>query len=231
MRIRLGILRKGDKTMVEMVVYGIQPEQNTNRPLVWLKDKEDPSRIYLPICIGSFEASAIYMELSNDPPPRPITYDLLKSILDGLDAKVVKIHINALKEDTFYAEISIESNGSKLEIDSRPSDAIALALRVGASIFVSEQVLAKAGVLVEKQSEIEGSIELISEEKTEVPEFADVEPPPPLVNEKEDAEPDTVEKKIVQLKSRLQEAVAREEYEQAAIIRDEIGRIEKSTDA
>ena len=220
--------------MVEMVVYGIQPEQNTNRPLVWLKDKEDPSRIYLPICIGSFEASAIYMELSNDPPPRPITYDLLKSILDGLDAKVVKIHINALKEDTFYAEISIESNGSKLEIDSRPSDAIALALRVGASIFVSEQVLAKAGVLVEKQSEIEGSIELISEEKTEVPEFADVEPPlvlEKLEQEKENAEPDTVEKKIFQLKSRLQEAVAREEYEQAAIIRDEIGRIEKSTDA
>ena len=220
--------------MVEMVVYGIQPEQNTNRPLVWLKDKEDPSRIYLPICIGSFEASAIYMELSNEPPPRPITYDLLKSILDGLDAKVVKIHINALKEDTFYAEISIESNGSKLEIDSRPSDAIALALRVGASIFVSEQVLAKAGVLVEKQSEIEGSIELISEEKTEVPEFADVEPPvdhEKLEDEKEDAEPDSVEKKIIQLKSRLQEAIAREEYEQAAIIRDEIGRIEKSTDA
>ncbi len=220
--------------MVEMVVYGIQPEQNTNRPLVWLKDKEDPSRIYLPICIGSFEASAIYMELSNEPPPRPITYDLLKSILDGLDAKVMKIHINALKEDTFYAEISIESNGSKLEIDSRPSDAIALALRVGASIFVSEQVLVKAGVLVEKQSEIEGSIELISEEKTEVPEFADAEPPlahEKLEHEKEDAEPDTVEKKIFQLKSRLQEAVAREEYEQAAIIRDEIGRIEKSTDA
>ena len=221
--------------MVEMVVCGVQPEQNTNRPLVWLKDKEDPSRIYLPICIGSFEASAIHMELSNDPPPRPIMYDLLKSILDGLDAKVVKIHINALKEDTFYAEISIESNGSKLEIDSRPSDAIALALRVGASIFVSEQVLVKAGVLVEKQSEIEGSIELISQEKTEEPEFTDIEPPadiePPMEHKKEDAEPDTVEKKIVQLKSRLQEAVAREEYEQAAIIRDEIGRIEKSTDA
>jgi len=214
------------KTMVEMEVVGVTPEQQTNRPLVWLKDKEQPPRIFLPIAIGPFEANAICMELYNEPPPRPITYDLLKSILEGLDAKVVKIHINALKEDTFYAEITLESHGTQIEIDSRPSDAIALALRVGASIYVSEEVLTKAGVVpMEKQAEAEQSIEVLSEPSSESFESVQVDSP-----EGHDP-PDNVQRKVAVLKARLREAVAREEYEQAALIRDEIGRIEKSTKA
>lgn len=212
--------------MVEMEVVGVTPEQQTNRPLVWLKDKEQPPRVFLPIAIGPFEANAICMELYNEPPPRPITYDLLKSILEGLDAKVVKIHINALKEETFYAEITLESKGTQIEIDSRPSDAIALALRVGASIYVSEEVLTKAGVVpMEKQAEAEQSIEALSEPPSESLESVQVDS-----SEGHDP-PDSVQQKVAVLKARLREAVAREEYEQAALIRDEIGRIEKSTKA
>ncbi len=211
--------------MVEMEVVGVTPEQQTNRPLVWLKDKEQPPRIFLPIAIGPFEANAICMELYNEPPPRPITYDLLKSILEGLDAKVVKIHINALKEDTFYAEITLEFNGTQMEIDSRPSDAIALALRVGASIYVSEEVLAKAGVVpMEKQAEAERSIEVLSEHPPESFESVQVDTP-----EESDTH-GSIQQKVALLKARLREAVAREEYEQAALIRDEIGRIEKKAD-
>jgi uncharacterized protein len=208
--------------MVEMEVVGVTPEQQSNRPLVWLKDKEQPPRMFLPIAIGPFEANAICMELYNEPPPRPITYDLLKSILEGLDAKVVKIHINALKEETFYAEITLISNGAQMEIDSRPSDAIALALRVGATIYVAEEVLEKAGVVPEKQAESESPVVPSAEEAPESLASA-------LVEElKEEASPpDSLPNRVALLKARLQEAVAREEYEQAAQIRDEIGRIEK----
>jgi bifunctional DNase/RNase len=208
--------------MTEMEVVGVTPEQQSNRPLVWLKDKEQPPRIFLPIAIGLFEANAICMELYNEPPPRPITYDLLKSILEGLDAKVVKIHINALKEDTFFAEITLEANGTHMEIDSRPSDAIALAIRVGASIYVSEEVLAKAGVVpMEKQIEKERSLEAHLEQPTDS-QSVQVE------TSEEIGHPDTLQHKVALLKARLREAVSREEYEQAALIRDEIGRIEKS---
>lgn len=210
--------------MIEMEVVGVTPEQQTNRPLVWLKDKEQPPRMFLPIAIGPFEANAICMELYNEPPPRPITYDLLKSIIEGLDVKVVKIFINALKEDTFYAEITLQANGTQLEIDSRPSDAIALALRVGASIYVSEEVLAKAGVVpVERQAEAELSAGISSDISSEILESAIIEE----VKQEVAGRSGGAHQQISQLKARLKEAVACEAYEQAALIRDEIERIEK----
>ncbi len=137
--------------MIEMEVVGVVLEPNSNRPLVCLKDKDH--RVFLPIAIGNFEATAIYMELYDEPPPRPIPYDLLRSILDGLDARVVQVLINALRKDTFYAEITLSCGGQTLEIDSRPSDAIAVALRVGAPIYVEEEVIQEAGVAVEKSFE------------------------------------------------------------------------------
>lgn len=210
--------------MVEMEVVGVTPEQQTNRPLVWLKDKEQPPRMFLPIAIGPFEANAICMELYNEPPPRPITYDLLKSILEGLDGKVQKIHINALKEDTFYAEITLEANGTQLEIDSRPSDAIALALRVGASIYVSEEVLAKAGVVpVERQSESDEPVEAPQDSGPESLDTKVLEEIKRIVVRHSDE----ANQSVSQLKARLKDAVSREAYEQAALIRDEIERIER----
>lgn len=204
--------------MVEMEVIGVALEPNSNRPLVWLKDKDQ--RMFLPIAIGNFEATAIYMELYNEPPPRPITYDLLRSILEGLDVRVVQVLINALKEDTFYAEIRLAAGERSFEVDSRPSDAIALALRVGAPIFVEETVIMEAGLDVEKQSASGGK-----EDEPEGPDL-DLEP----VKKNSGFRPRTLNRsvtdRVVTLKAKLEEAVAREEYEEAAKLRDEIGRLE-----
>lgn len=211
--------------MVEMQVVAVTPEPQTNRPLVWLKDKEEPSRVFLPIAIGGFEATAIQIELFNETPQRPITYDLLKSILEGLDAKVVQVYINALKGDTFYAEITLESSGTRLEIDSRPSDAIALALRVGAAIYVSEEVLESAGQVVPvEKGEMEQSLEAHSDELA-------VKAVVPAEAPEEIADPDNVQKRISLLKARLREAVAQEEYEKAARLRDQIQKMERDEES
>jgi len=205
--------------MVEMEVVGVAPEPNSNRPLVWLKDKAQ--RVFLPIAIGNFEAAAIYMELNNDPPPRPITYDLLRSILSGLDALVERVVINALRDDTFYAEITLSVDGRTLEVDSRPSDAIALALRVDAPIYVDETVVREAGLEVEKQ-EAAGEPDLAGKEAPDAGGGATrgtrtAALPVDIV--------DGVAQRVVSLKARLEEAVAQEEYEEAARIRDEIGKL------
>lgn len=193
--------------MIEMEVVGVVLEPNSNRPLVCLKDKDH--RVFLPIAIGNFEATAIYMELYDEPPPRPIPYDLLRSILDGLDARVVQVLINALRKDTFYAEITLSCGGQTLEIDSRPSDAIAVALRVGAPIYVEEEVIQEAGVAVEKSFEAGVEVEGAEDAREN------------LMGGNEG-----VVERVVTLKAKLQEAVAREEYEEAAKLRDEIGRLE-----
>ncbi len=201
---------------IEMEVVGVAPEPNSNRPLVWLRDKDQ--RVFLPIAIGNFEATAIYMELYKEPPPRPITYDLMRSVLDGLGVNVVSVVINALREDTFYAEITLALGEKRLGIDSRPSDAIALALRTGASIYADETVIHEAGLPLEREVELNSDLEGIDE----------------VLKSLEDGDGshgvegtgDIVEPKVVTLKARLQEAVDREEYEEAARIRDEIGRLE-----
>jgi bifunctional DNase/RNase len=126
----------------EMKVAGITVDPFTNTPIVILKDLEEQD--VLPIWIGLLEASSIATALENVQTPRPMTHDLLKNVLDVLEAKVFKIEVNDLKDNTYYAVIHLEVNGQRLTIDSRPSDAIALALRVGASIFVDELVIKKS---------------------------------------------------------------------------------------
>ncbi len=126
----------------EMKVAGITVDPFTNTPIVILKDLEEQD--VLPIWIGLLEASSIATALENVQTPRPMTHDLLKNVLDVLEAKVVKIEVNDLKDNTYYAVIHLEVGGQRLTIDSRPSDAIALALRVGASIFVDELVIKKS---------------------------------------------------------------------------------------
>lgn len=203
--------------MTEMEVVGVALEPNSNRPLVWLKDKDQ--RVFLPIAIGNFEATAIYMALYNEPPPRPITYDLLQSILEGLDAQVDHILINALEEDIFYAEISLSSGEQTIEVDSRPSDAIALALRVGAPLYVKESVIQEAGLDVE--DELDPSIQDLEAGLERIIEVDELEAATALETPVEG-----VLDRVVNLKAKLQEAVAQEDYEEAAKLRDEIGRIE-----
>jgi bifunctional DNase/RNase len=125
-----------------MVVKGLTLDPLTNMPIVILKDVEGNRA--LPIWIGTFEANAIALEMERVTTPRPMTHDLIRNILEGLKAKVSRIVVNDLRDSTFYAVIFLAVNGAEVAIDSRPSDAIALALRVKAPIFVAEKVIREA---------------------------------------------------------------------------------------
>lgn len=129
-------------TEVEMKVKGLTLDPLTNMPIVILKDLEGQRA--LPIWVGIFEANAIALEMEKVPTPRPMTHDLIRNILEGLKAKVNRIVVNDLRDNTFYAIISLDWNNSEVFIDSRPSDAIAIALRVNAPIYVNQKVLEEA---------------------------------------------------------------------------------------
>lgn len=128
--------------MIPMTVRGIALDPITNMPIIILKDKEEKRA--LPIWVGIFEANAIALELEKIATPRPMTHDLIKNILEGLGASVQQIVVNDLKDNTFFAVIEVNYNGNVVNVDSRPSDAIALALRLNAPIFVTEKVVSKA---------------------------------------------------------------------------------------
>jgi len=127
---------------VEMKVDGLTLDPVTNMPIIILKDLEG-ERV-LPIWVGIFEANAIALEIEKISTPRPMTHDLIKNILEGLDASINHIFVSDLKDNTFYALISVNIGGSNVDIDSRPSDAIAVALRVNAPILVSTKVIEEA---------------------------------------------------------------------------------------
>ena len=128
--------------MVEMKVEGLTLDPLTNMPIIILKDLLSDKA--LPIWVGYFEANAIALEIEKINTPRPMTHDLLRSMISSLHAKVKHVLINDLKDNTFFAVISVIQNGSDMTIDSRPSDAIALALRTKSPIFVEEKVIEAA---------------------------------------------------------------------------------------
>ncbi len=129
--------------MVEMKVHGLFFDQESNQSVVVLK--EEATGRTLPIWVGLFEANAITMGIEHTWTPRPMTHDLLKNVIEGMNAVVREITVSDLRSNTFYAVISLEVEGKTVKIDSRPSDAIALALRTQSPIFVDEKVLASAG--------------------------------------------------------------------------------------
>ena len=124
---------------VEMKIRGLMMDPVTNMPIVILKDVGGDA--VLPIWVGIYEANAIALEIEKVTTPRPMTHDLLKNLLTGLDASVRKVVVNELRDDTFFAIIWVERDGQIISIDSRPSDALALALRVDCPIFVEDEVL------------------------------------------------------------------------------------------
>jgi hypothetical protein len=128
--------------LIRMTVRGIALDPITNMPIIILKDTDEKKA--LPIWVGIFEANAIALELEKVSTPRPMTHDLIKNILDGLGINVRQVVVNDLKDNTFFAVIELNANGNVVNIDSRPSDAIALALRVNAPIYVTEKVVAQA---------------------------------------------------------------------------------------
>jgi uncharacterized protein len=129
---------------VEMKIRGLMMDPVTQMPIVVLKDVQ--GQAVLPIWVGAYEANAIALEIEKVQTPRPMTHDLLKNVFLGLDVSVQKIVVNDLRDDTFYALIWVEHGGELMSIDSRPSDALALALRMDCPIFVDEQVLKNSKV-------------------------------------------------------------------------------------
>lgn len=136
--------------MREMTIDSIRVSPMNYQRVVILKEKD--SDRYLPIWIGPAEADAIAVKLQDLSVPRPLTHDLLRTVIDTLGGSVQHILVSDLQNDTFYAKITIQSNGDSQEIDCRPSDAVALAVRVQVPIFVEEAVLDKAGVLLDKET-------------------------------------------------------------------------------
>jgi len=127
---------------VEMKVRGLALDPLSNMPSIILRDEDDKRS--LPIWVGIFEANAIALELEKISTPRPMTHDLIKNILEAIEARVVKVAVTDLKENTFFAVLHLQVAGAEYQVDSRPSDAIALALHVGAPIYVDEDVVRKA---------------------------------------------------------------------------------------
>jgi uncharacterized protein len=130
--------------MHEMVIYGVSFDLVGKQPIVLLKTADGNK--FLPIWIGHPEAAAILMKLQGASTPRPMTHDLLSDMLEQLDAEVVRITVTELRENTFYASITVQQNGSEIEIDSRPSDAIAIAVRSDAPIFAAERVIEESAI-------------------------------------------------------------------------------------
>ena len=128
---------------IEMVIKGLMVDPVTNMPIIVLRDR-DGARV-LPIWVGVFEANAIALQIENVATPRPMTHDLLRNVIGDLNARVQRIVVSDLRENTFYALIYLALGRDVVAVDARPSDAIALALRVKAPIFVAEKVLDSAG--------------------------------------------------------------------------------------
>ncbi|MDA2913018.1 bifunctional nuclease family protein [Acidobacteriia bacterium AH_259_A11_L15] len=142
---------------IEMKIRGLMMDPVTNMPIVILKDVKGTS--ILPIWVGVYEANAIALEIEKVQTPRPMTHDLIKNVLRGLKATVKKVVVTDLRDDTFYALIWLERNGNSITIDCRPSDALALALRTDAPIYVEETVL-KSSKIASAVSEKVGNEEL-----------------------------------------------------------------------
>ena len=139
--------------LIPMDVVGVRVELPSNQPIVLLREK-DGSR-YLPIWIGANEATAIATALEGIQPPRPLTHDLMRSVIDAVGALAVRVVITEMRDSVFYADLALEVSGKEIQISSRPSDAIALAVRTGTPVFAIPEVLEKAGVHFEEDDEEE----------------------------------------------------------------------------
>jgi len=166
--------------------------------VVFLKEKEGP--LTLPIFIGAAEAQSIAFVLENVKPPRPLTHDLFKNLMDNLECRIKRIEVCDLRDNTFYAKLFLEWNGTEIELDSRPSDAIALAMRFSAPIFVGDEIMESAGIIIKEEESMPGK----------------------------DKEPLKKISPAEALKYRLDKAVAEERYEDAAKFRDELKKLSGS---
>lgn len=172
-----------------------------------LNDVESGRR--LPIIIGTFEAQAIALELEHIRPPRPMTHDLIRNVIQQFNSQVKEVIISDLKEGTFFAKIIVQHDVTEIEIDARPSDAIAIAIRFDAPIYVIEKILQEAGIVAESE---------IIPKETATPEVSYSELSVPNT-------PSSYEERLEILHKSLSKAITDEDYEKAARLRDEINKL------
>jgi len=158
----------GSDAMIEMFVSGVVMEPRSKTPVLVLKDAE--GRHLLPIWVGIMEAGAVAAVLEEVVPPRPMTHDLMASVLADLGAKVVSVQVSRIENDTFYAVIELEQDGRSVTLDARPSDAVAIALRTGAPVMVAVDVIKTAGIVVETSLEDGAAQEELQEVLASLPD-------------------------------------------------------------
>jgi bifunctional DNase/RNase len=198
-----------DYVRVEIVSLSLVPSGGGTCAIVL---REVDGERFLPVIIGLLEAQSIAVKVQGLPTPRPLTHDLMSNLLDELDVEVVQVSIEALREGTFYGAISLRHDGDTMKVDSRPSDAIGLAVRTGSPIFVAEEVMSEAGATPELAQQIEAAGQ-------ENEEFAQEE------NDEEVPSQQPAGSPLDQLEAKLDAAIKEEDYERAAELRDEIKRL------
>lgn len=193
-----------------MEILGLSTSPSSGGAYALVLSESQGSR-RLPIIIGTFEAQAIALELEHIRPPRPMTHDLIRNIIQQFNSFVKEVIISDLREGTFFAKIILQNEYTEFEVDARPSDAVAIAIRFTAPIYVAEKVIEEAGIQAETPDQ--DKEETVNAES----EFAD------------NAEPKTASNKeelLASLKRNLDAAIAAEDYEKAARIRDEINKLQ-----
>jgi hypothetical protein len=196
---------------IQVVVLGLSasPASNNAYALI-LKELEGNRR--LPIIIGAFEAQAIALEMEGVVPPMPMTHDLIKHLVDSLGSNISEVVINELKDGTFYAKLIFDN--PVLEVDARPSDAIAIAVRCAAPIFVNSEILDETGLVPQEQdeeiSEEEDDIQYLKSKKESEEEFG------------------KPKNRLEQLRTNLDKAIKDEDYEKAAMLRDELKKLSEN---
>lgn len=194
----------GSSEMIELEILGLSNTPGSGGAYALVLAERSGTR-RLPIIIGAFEAQAIALELENIKPPRPMTHDLFKNLLLSFESGVSSVFINELSEGTFYAKIRFERDGETLELDSRPSDAIAVAIRFSAPIFADPSILDAAGIETEEKEDD-------ARPMAEIESIPEPESPSPL-------------SPLESLKRELQTAIDTENYEKAARLRDQIQKL------
>ncbi|MDA0378352.1 MAG: bifunctional nuclease family protein [Bacteroidetes bacterium] len=194
--------------LIQVDIIGLSTSPSSGGAYALVLGEIDGNR-RLPIIIGAFEAQAIALELEKIQPPRPMTHDLIRDLFDSVSADVTDILIDELREGTFFAKIRYTVGGNEAQLDCRPSDAVALAVRVGAPIFVAPSVLDEAGIPTEEEESSLSALEAAPETPVE-------EPAP---------ETDKDMSPLEKLEEDLSRAIADEDYELAAKLRDDITRL------
>jgi bifunctional DNase/RNase len=204
---------------IKLNVLGISYSQTQSGAYALVLSEEEGNR-RIPIIVGGFEAQAIAIELEGLTPPRPLTHDLFKNFSDSYGIRIIEVNIHKLEEGVFFANILCDNGDQQITLDARTSDAIALALRFQCPIYTTEEIVDKAGIVLdfEKGSGLEQSDEPESpEERLETQE----KPARKTIH------PDLADSSMKELKALLADAVAKEDYERASEIRDEINRRSK----